>query len=308
MTTASEAPPAPTLASHLINGLLSIGPVWDVAKRQARHMMIKRAERLGVPWQATVNALSSRDWARDWHAVLDETVVVPANYRAAFHGYDEGHFCWQAAFEFEVASNAVHSRLFPEAGKHADTALRRGYHDVLGKRLATAPDEILDLHCTVGLSSFALQALYPEAQVTGVDFSPFYLAVARHHARPREAGLRLIHALPEATGLPDRSFGLVSAFLLFHEMPSDTTRRIFREARRLVAPGGCFAFMDMDPEAHAYANMPPYLMTLLKSTEPYLDEYFALSMDEELRAAGFDEVSIEPCSPRHRAVLARVRS
>jgi ubiquinone/menaquinone biosynthesis C-methylase UbiE len=112
--------------------------------------------------------------------------------------------------------------------------------------------------------------------------------------------------LPEATGLADQSFDLVSAFLLFHEMPQEPTRRIFREVRRLVAPGGCFTLMDMNPRSQTYLTMPPYVMTLLKSTEPFMDQYFALDLEQELLAAGFDQVEITPNSSRHRTAIARV--
>jgi hypothetical protein len=47
-------------------------------------------------------------------------------------------------------------------------------------------------------------------------------------------------------------------------------------------------------------------MTLLKSTEPFLDQYFALDLETELRSAGFQAVSSRPCSPRHRAVVASI--
>jgi hypothetical protein len=52
--------------------------------------------------------------------------------------------------------------------------------------------------------------------------------------------------------------------------------------------------------------MPAVIMTLLKSTEPFLDDYFALDLEQELRDAGFDSVTSQPCSPRHRAVVAKV--
>jgi SAM-dependent methyltransferase len=284
-----------------------VKPVWALAKAQARRMMIGRAERLGIPWRETVQELNGLDWQPRWRAVVDDTVAYPDNYRASFHGYDEGHLCWDAAFEFEVASNAVHSSLYPEAGAQSDVALRRGYHEVLRAALPRSPLRILDLHCTVGLSSFALHRAFPQAAITALDFSPHYLAVAQHHNEQRQGGVTAWrHALPEATGLAPRSFDLVSAFLLFHEMPQDTTRRIFREARRLVAPGGAFALMDMNPHCGAYQAMPAAVMTLLRSTEPYMDQYFALDLEEELRWAGFEDVSIRPCSPRHRAVVATV--
>jgi SAM-dependent methyltransferase len=300
-------PGAPTLTSRLIGGLLSVKPVWAVARHQARSMMIRRAERLGIPWSDTVADLRALDWQPRWQAVADESLTYPANYRASFHGYDAGHLCWEAAFEFEVASRAVHAPLYPDVAADSDRALRRGYQQVLAAALPQPPAVILDLHCTVGLSSFALRQAFPGAEVTGLDFSPHYLAVAQHHNEERQGGVcTWRHALPEATGLSDRSFDLVSAFLLFHEMPAATSRRIFREARRLVRPGGSFALMDMNPACGAYQTMPATVMTLLRSTEPYMEQYFALDLEEELLAAGFDAVSCRPCSPRHRAVIATV--
>jgi len=93
---------------------------------------------------------------------------------------------------------------------------------------------------------------------------------------------------------------------LFHEMPQHTTRRIFREVRRLLRPGGSFALMDMNPTCGAYQTMPATVMTLLRSTEPYMEQYFALDLEAELVAAGFDAVFSRPCSPRHQAVIATV--
>jgi ubiquinone/menaquinone biosynthesis C-methylase UbiE len=295
------------VTNRLIGAVLGVKPLWAVAKHQARRMMIQRAERLGIPWNARVMAYEQRDWTALWQELNDPDLRYPTNYSASFHGYDAGHLCWQAAFEFEVASNAVHSSLFPDAGAASDQALRAGYHRALLAQLPQTPATILDLHCTVGLSSFALQEAFPQAAITALDFSPHYLAVARHEAEQRQARIHSWHhALPEATGQDDGSFDLVSAFLLLHEMPQDTTRRILREARRLVRPGGCLAVMDMNPACEAYQTMPAALMTLLKSTEPFMDQYFALDLESELRQAGFDRVSSGPCSPRHRAVLAQV--
>jgi ubiquinone/menaquinone biosynthesis C-methylase UbiE len=295
------------LTDTVIGGLLAVKPIWALARSQARRMMIQRAERLGIPWAATVRELGAIDWQGRWKALADDTLEYPANYRASFHGYDDGHLCWEAAFEFEVASNAVHSSLYPEAGPHSDRELRRGYHEVLRSRLAQPPTDVLDLHATVGLSSFALHEAFPAARITALNFSPHYLAVAQHHNEQRGGGVAAWrHALPEATGLSDACFDLVSAVLLFHEMPQDTTRRIFREARRLLRSGGSFALMDMNPECGAYQTMPAAVMTLLKSTEPFMDQYFALDLEEELRSAGFDTVVSTPCTPRHRAVLATV--
>ena len=308
MTPASLAPQT-DLTSQVVGKALAVKPLWALAKAQARRMMIGRAERLGIPWRETVADLSQRDWQPLWDQVYREGVDLPANYRASFHGYDAGHLCWEAAYEFEVASNAVHSSLYPEAGAHSDQVLRQGYHERLQQQFPQAPARILDLHSTVGLSTFRLEQTFPTATITGLNFSPYYLTLAAYNAGQRGSTVKSwVHALPEATGFPDSSFDLVSAFLLFHEMPQTTTRRIFREVRRLLPPGGCFALMDMNPESGAYQTMPAFVMTLLKSTEPFMDAYFGLDLRQELLEAGFDSVQMQPCTPRHRAVIAQVRA
>lgn len=294
------------LATQGIAAVLAVKPLWNLAKSQARTMMIKRAERLGIPWRETVREFEITDLQSDWDAVVNPDLDYPAYYQASFHGYDQGHLCWPAAFEFEVAAQAVHSSLFPEAGAGGDRRLRQSYHDILLAQLPLAPQKILDLHCTVGLSSFFLQETYPQAEITGLDFSPHYVTVAHYLGQQGQKELTWVHALPEATSLPAQSFDLVSAFLLFHEMPQEGTRKIFREVRRLVKPGGSFTLMDMNPCSQAYLTMPPYVMTLLKSTEPFMDQYFALDLEAELLGAGFDRVAITPNSPRHRTVIAQV--
>ena len=137
--------------------------------------------------------------------------------------------------------------------------------------------------------------------------SPYYLAVAQYRAQERNAQINWKHAAAEATGLPDGSFDLVSACLMFHELPHQASQAIFREARRLLRPGGYLTIMDMNPQSEVFAKMPPYILTLLKSTEPYLDEYFTLDIEPALVGADFELPKITSNSPRHRTVVARVK-
>jgi hypothetical protein len=51
--------------------------------------------------------------------------------------------------------------------------------------------------------------------------------------------------------------------------------------------------------------MPRYVLTLLKSTEPYLDEYFSLDMQSIFVHCGFSTPKIISISPRHRAIIAQ---
>ena len=313
---------APTLTSRLVNGVLAIKPLAKLAKNRARSMMIKRADSIGVPWMATVDALKQRDWQADLAAVQNPTLVYPDYYQTSFHAYEEGNLGWEPALEVEVAAYAVHARIWQEAGAEGDGRLRDSYHDYLKQQLPTAPTAIADLGCGVGMSTFALQATFPEAALTGVDLSPYFLAVAKYRTEQRASGQgdryqgtdatasqpQWVHAAAEATGLPSASFDLVSTCLVFHELPQTAAIAIFAEARRLLRPGGHFALMDMNPQSEVYAKLPPYVLTLLKSTEPYLDQYFTLDIGQALSDAGFERPQLVACTPRHRAVVAESKS
>lgn len=295
--------------SRLVTVILGMPPLFAWAKRQARQMMIDRAEGMGVPWRQIVAEWRSQDLEPDLAMVESPAVVYPDYYTTSFHAYAEGNLGWEPAIEVEVAALAVHSRIFAEGGPDGDARLRRSYHQALQTRLPQVPQRILDGGCSVGMSTFALQDVFPAAHLTGLDLSPYFLAMAHRRsqtaAESQRRAIAWVHGLAEATGLPDEGFDLVSFSLVFHELPATAAREILREAHRLLQPGGHFALMDMNPQSAVYAKMPPYILTLLKSTEPYLDQYFALDLAAELTAVGFENVTIDANSPRHRTVVAR---
>jgi ubiquinone/menaquinone biosynthesis C-methylase UbiE len=81
------------------------------------------------------------------------------------------------------------------------------------------PQDIIDLGCSVGMSTFALQAVYPQAKITGLDLSPYFLAVANYRSQQRQSQLNWVHSQAESTGIADASFDLVSIFLMCHKLP-----------------------------------------------------------------------------------------
>ena len=300
-----------SFASRVINGILAINPLFSLAKFQARRMMINRAEAIGVPWIQNAAALQARDWTAEFAQVYHPHCTYPAYYLKPFHAYSEGNLGWHPATEAESAAAAVHAKIWPEAGAQGDTWLRGSYHDVLIAQLPAAPPTILDLGCSVGMSTFALQTAFPGAQITGLDLSPYFLAVAQLRSQnlpPSSPAPHWLHAAAETTGLPSSSFDLVSACLMFHELPQTAAIAILQEARRLLRPGGHLAIMDMNPQSATFAQMPPFILTLLKSTEPYLDEYFALDMPSAIAKAGFSRPTTIANSPRHRTIVAQAIS
>lgn len=295
------------LSSQLVNRLLAVKPLADLARRQARNMIIRRAESIGVSWTERVRTLRSRDWSAELARVENPDLVYPQYYLKPFHAYEHGNLCWEAATEVEVAALAVHARIWPDAGAQGDARLRRSYHEIVSAQLVAEPREVLDIGCSVGMSTFALQKTFPRARVTGLDLSPYFLAVASHSAQQHRSVIDWVHGAAECSGMESATFDLISIFLVMHELPSAESRQVLREARRLLRPGGHLAIMDMNPRSDIYATMPAYILTLLKSTEPYLDEYFNLDLEQAIVDSGFEPSTLNCNTPRHRTLVARVK-
>jgi len=293
------------LASRLVNGLLAISPLANFAKSRARNMMIKRAESIGVPWRENVRQLSDRNWDKDLENIANSDLQYPAYYTTSFHAYEEGNLNWKAAWEVESASRAVHAQIWSKGDVSGDPMLRQSYSQAIKTNISTIPTQILDLGCGAGMSAFELQNIYPKAKVTGIDLSPYFLAVAKYRGQENKKNVKWIHGAAEKTGLADNSFDLVSACLMFHELPTSAAIAIIQEAKRLLRPGGYLAIMDMNPQSEVFLKMPPYILTLLKSTEPYLDQYFALDIEQVFHNQGFSSPNISANSPRHRTLVTQ---
>jgi ubiquinone/menaquinone biosynthesis C-methylase UbiE len=313
MTATTSAPnPKIGIVSRLVNGILAIAPIFNIAKQRARKMMIERSESMGVDWLQIAADLQKQDLDGELAKVQNPNLKYPEYYLKPFHAYSEGNLGWMPATEVEVAAYAVHSRIWKDDKPpvEGDARLRQSYLDILQEQMPQ-PQDILDIGCSVGMSTFSLQSAYPKVKITGLDLSPHFLAIANYNTRTKHPELletqqvQWIHTIAEQTGLPDHSFDCVSCFLIFHELPQEATRQILREIRRVLRPNGYFAMMDMNPYSDIYAKMPPYILTLLKSTEPYLDQYFSLDLAAELVAAGFEAPTITANTPRHRTVIAK---
>ncbi|MGB5631817.1 MAG: methyltransferase domain-containing protein [Waterburya sp.] len=308
--TVTTSQPRIGITSRLVKIFLSIKPLANFAKTRARQRMIKRAEAIGVPWQENVKQLGNHNWDSNLAAIQNPNLSYPDYYTTSFHAYDEGNLSWKAAWEVESAARAVHAKIWSDGDINGDSMLRQSYHEALLKQLSITPSDILDLGCGVGMSTLALQEVFPQAQITGVDLSPYFLSVAQYRGQENKHeskhDIKWVHAAAESTDFPDNSVDLVSACLMFHELPTTAAQAIIKEAHRLLRPGGYLAIMDMNPQSEVYKRMPPYILTLLKSTEPYLDQYFALDMRQVFTMAGFTNPSISVNSPRHRTIVARV--
>ncbi|MBC1260438.1 class I SAM-dependent methyltransferase [Synechococcus sp. BSF8S] len=309
-------PPPPwvdarTPLGRLIAAALAVEPLRQLLFLQARRMMIRTAETRGIPWRQRREQL--RQQAEPLlSASTEAAVVAPPYYRARFHAYAEGNLCWDAACEAEQATDSVALRVWKEEKQLSPTAaqqrMRDGIFAAIEPSLRGPVHDVLDIGCSVGVGTLALadwleQHGHRGVRVRGLDLSPQMLAVAR----VRDTGGRITawhHGAAEATGLPAGSFDLITAQFLCHELPGDATRAVLGEAARLLRPQGVLALVDQDPEAEAIRAMPPALATLLKATEPYLEDYFRLDLPAALAEAGFSAIRRVASDHRHRVLVA----
>jgi SAM-dependent methyltransferase len=161
--------------------------------------------------------------------------------------------------------------------------------------------------------------------VEGLDLSAEMLAVARVREAERRSAVPDVaagrasahnpavvtappitwhHAAAESTGLPAGAYDLITLQFVCHELPQAATAAVLTEAARLLRPGGVIAVVDQDPDSEVIRRLPAPIATLLKSTEPYLEDYFRLDFPAALQAAGFRGVRREAADPRHRVLVA----
>jgi ubiquinone/menaquinone biosynthesis C-methylase UbiE len=231
----------------------------------------------------------------------------------------------EAALEQELAGKAVGARNFPNYGIDGEDHLRGCYETQLrnlGGAVLAKDAVCVDFGCGTGTSTRRLAKFFPQAsRVIGIDMSPQMISVGRFllnevpksdfqwvEAIESDERITLQYGDFAQTGLPDNSVGFVNLCLVLHELPSHVVRSIFDEAYRILAPGGTLGIMEMDPQAPGYVKLmaTPWLFAILKSTEPYLGDYFSLAPDLPaiISESGFSVVRRSAATGRHMAVVA----
>ncbi|GFP78762.1 demethylmenaquinone methyltransferase [Phtheirospermum japonicum] len=305
-----------TPLSRLVGALISFKPLYSVLKLGARQVLISTAEKTNIPWRDMTKEILESDVYKEKDAIEDSSTVYPDYYLNPFHAYDEGNLSWLAAAEAEAATMSMVRRAIPYASSldEANQIVRGNWLQAIDNHhkqysgYSTIVD-ILDIGCSVGVSTRFLADKFPSAKVTGLDLSPYFVAVAQYKEKKRnqrKQPIRWVHGNGENTGLPSKSFDLVSIAYVFHECPERAIINMVKEAFRLLRPGGTLAVTDNSPKSKILQELSPVLFTLMKSTEPFLDEYYLTDLEGTMKQVGFVHVQTTLTDPRHRTVTATV--
>jgi arsenite methyltransferase len=152
-------------------------------------------------------------------------------------------------------------------------------------------ETVLDLGAGGGIDALlSARRVGPAGKVYGVDMTDDMLALARDNQR--KAGITNVEFLKgtiEAVPLPDRSVDVIISNCVINL--STDKDAVFREAFRVLKPGGRFAVSDVVVRG----NVP---MDVRRSMELWVG-CIAGALDEDdyvarLHHAGFEDVSVEP--------------
>jgi ubiquinone/menaquinone biosynthesis C-methylase UbiE len=227
--------------------------------------------------EALLRYQQSKDWEKECDRFRQPDLVYPDYYQSQnFHSIKGGYLTIGAAVTYDPITQYV---LPPN-----EEWVRQGLTD----RVCCRPRRILDLGCGTGSTTLLLKRAFPEAEVIGVDLSPYMLVVADDRAQ--QAGLKITyqHGNAEQTKFLDSSFDLVTASLLFHETPPIVSCTILQECFRLLKPGGEVLVLDGN---QATLRQTEWLTQIFE--EPYIRDYAAGSLDSWMRTAGFQDVQTD---------------
>ncbi len=215
----------------------------------------------------------SVDWEKESDRYRQTQVNIPTYYSQNFHGIKGGYLNYGAAVSYDPITQYV---LLPN-----ETWVRQALID----NIKGQPRRILDLGCGTGSTTLMLKQAFSQAQVIGLDLSPYMLVRAEHKATEANLNITWQHGNAENTAFASNSFDLVTASLLFHETPQHTAQAIIEECFRLLQPGGQVLILDGNQQT---IRQLEWLNNVFE--EPYIREYAAGNLDGSLGKAGFELV------------------
>lgn len=155
-----------------------------------------------------------------------------------------------------------------------------------------SPKRILDIGCTVGHSTTAIASYFPDAEVYGIDVGGALLRYAR--ARSAALGQQVHYSQQngETTDFPAGHFDLVVSSAVMHETSFSALPRIFKEANRLLRPGGVMVNLEVPLRFDTQSTWSRIrgLFESLHNNEPFWISAQSLDVGAIASAAGFNDV------------------
>lgn len=182
--------------------------------------------------------------------------------------------------------------------------------DLAERAAALNPRHILEVAAGTGIVTAALARALPEAEIVATDLNPDMLRVAE-----AKTGLRRVTFAPadaQSLPFPDGGFDLV--ICQFGAMFFPDRVGAYREARRVLRPGGALLFnvwdrLDSNPASQAISGA---IASLFPDDPPSFLErvpfgyHDKAAVEADLRAAGFTAIESQTVAKRSRGAARDV--
>lgn len=297
----------------IMDALFNIPIFHSVLFGVYRKQIVQKSEKMGLPWTEFMD----EQWENLDNlkakavAMTDSAVTIPEYYYAPIHAYNDGNLCWESALEEDLWSKLMIAPLYDNA-LDGDVQMRQKWLSITGDAVGDVEKvkAATDLGCGTGLSMYMLDSKFKSLEkITGVDLSTFKLAVCedKKDIMPdAKAGKYNLYQAPaEESKVDSATQDLVSLCLVAHESPEWVSKSMFREAFRILKPGGSFTMLDLDKENLEILLENPFVAAVYKQTEPYMSEFLSLDPRSALEEIGFEITAVDQASRSHRVYVAR---
>lgn len=111
--------------------------------------------------------------------------------------------------------------------------------------------EIIDLMTGMGETWMAVKKRFPNAQISGMDFSEEMLRRAKHKNKIKfQHSIRLLQQDVLNNGLPHNHFDMVICAFGLKTLDREQLLTLANETKRILKDGGCFSFVEVSvPES-----------------------------------------------------------
>jgi ubiquinone/menaquinone biosynthesis C-methylase UbiE len=214
--------------------------------------------------------------------VLDEHTIGtrPHYYLQNFHFQSGGWMTEESAKRYDTQVEVLFNGTANAIRRQALPQLQEVFAGRDQRKLS-----LLDIGCGTSRFLDQVKRVWPRLPCIGIDLSEPYIRYAKRKLR-RWSATKFVVGNAETIPIADASCDAVTSVFVFHELPPEVRRTVFRECARVLKPGGRFVLVD----SLQRGDRPDYdgLLELFPQSyhEPYYSTYITERFDEIAETSG----------------------